>query len=273
MNPRALFRNYVRSGQICSSSLDRIKYLRWLYGGKASPEKLPKATTIHFRLAAPVEEITLEVRPNGGSDAFIFSEVFQHRYYDFDLTSAPITVLDLGANIGLTAVFLGRKYPAAQIACVEPMPGNLSLLRTNLERNRVAARVFANAISAEDRPLFMQVADQDYGHKVATGTSDGQSTGGKTLRVEGISVPTLMANLGWERIGLLKVDIEGYENVLLRERCDWLQRVDAMCIECHEGYGEDDLRKLAEQFGFLKPETLAGTILLRRDPPSRGYNL
>ena len=62
------------------------------------------------------------------------------------------------------------------------------------------------------------------------------------------------------------MDIEGYEGVLLRERCDWMERVDAMCIECHEGYGVEDLFALAKRFGFAPPRTLAGTTLLTREP-------
>lgn len=40
--------------------------------------------------------------------------------------------------------------------------------------------------------------------------------------------------------------------------------VDAMCIECDEGYDESDLCVLAERWGFAPPERLPGTWLLTR---------
>ena len=261
MDFRALFRNCTRAREVCRRWPDRVKYLGWLYGRTFSAGD----TTLHFHLPEPVGDITLNVRPNGGSDAFIFSEVFEHRYYDFELPSPPGTVLDLGANIGLTALFFARKYPNAQIACVEPMPGNLRLLRTNLERNGVAAKIFEHAVAVDDKPVVMQIADNDYGHKVSD-IDYGRPMDGATQRVEGITVPTLLKELRWEHVGLLKIDIEGYEGVLLRERCEWLDCVEAMCIECHEGYGADDLRAMASRFGFQPPRQVSGTWLL-----SRGY--
>ncbi len=263
MNLRSFFRNYVNARTFCSSPIDRIKYLVWVYGG-SSHAGGAKPLTLKVRLASLGKAI-LEVRCNRGSDAFIFSEVFEHRYYDFDLPTKPATILDLGANIGLTALFFARKYPEAQLACVEPIPGNLALLSANLERNGVSGTVFAKAVTVDDQPVIMQLAPNDYGHKVSS-IDDGQSFGDGTLRVEGISVKTILSKIGWMRIGLLKVDIEGYEAVLLRDHCEWLKQVDAMCIECHDGYGEQELSTLAKRFGFSPPQRLEGTILMVRDP-------
>lgn len=172
-----------------------------------------------------------------------------------------MTILDLGANVGFTAIFFARKYPNAEIACVEPMPNNLETLKSNFELNSIASKVFASAIATQDGTIQMEVASLDYGHKVA-GIEYGKALEGEILEVHGISVKTLMQQLGWERIGLLKIDIEGYEAILLRDNCDWLSLVDAMCIECHEGYDESDLNVLSKDYGFNPPLRLPGTWLL-----------
>jgi len=137
----------------------------------------------------------------------------------------------------------------------------VELLQKNLDLNKVKAKVFPAAIAVEDGHIQMDLAPLDYGHKVA-GISSGKALKGQTLGVEAVSMPTLLKKLGWERIGLLKVDIEGYETILLKERCEWLTCVDAMCIECHEGYDESDLCVLAERWGFAPPQRLPGTWLL-----------
>ena len=65
-------------------------------------------------------------------------------------------------------------------------------------------------------------------------------------------------------IGLLKVDIEGYEEVLFAGDCPWLLAVDALCIECHGGFGEEDLCRIAQRYGFLEPRRLPGIWYLGR---------
>ena len=65
-------------------------------------------------------------------------------------------------------------------------------------------------------------------------------------------------------IDLLKVDIEGHEAALFAGDCAWLYRVDAMCIECHEGFEQAELWRLAKRFGFAPPQRLPGTWFMSR---------
>lgn len=262
MDPGAFARNWKTAGTICPALIDRCKYAFWLYN------KWPglvgnRSMHIRFAVAPPVNSVSLNVRCNHGSDAFIFSEIFLHRYYDFSLPEEPRTILDLGANIGFSTLFFARKYPSAALACVEPMPENVSLLNTNLRINSVTARVFPKAISVNDLPVTMQRAEKDYGHKVQN-IYYGKQLNGDTLQVPSISMPNVLRELGWNRIALLKMDIEGYEGVLLRQNNEWLQTVDALCIECHEGFGEEDLRAIANTRGW-RVQALAGTWLLTRN--------
>jgi hypothetical protein len=72
--------------------------------------------------------------------------------------------------------------------------------------------------------------------------------------------------MGWDRIGLLKVDIEGHEKVLFSRDCDWLNRVDAICIEWHGERleAEQELTALAHQFGFTEPKLLSDIWFMDR---------
>jgi hypothetical protein len=106
----------------------------------------------------------------------------------------------------------------------------------------------------------MEVAREDYGHRVA---KPGE-TSGEYIEVPAVSVPTLLGDLKWDRIGLLKIDIEGHERVLLSQNASWLGLVDSICIECHNDFSSNDLRSLTERFGFLPPELLRGIWVLRR---------
>src|SRR5262245_22207843 len=100
-----------------------------------------KELTIGFRYPEPIGNIQLLLRANVGSDGFIHGEVFEHEYYRLPLLAPPKTILDLGANIGLTAVYFSRLFPMAALACVEPVPENLRVLARNLELNAIRATV------------------------------------------------------------------------------------------------------------------------------------
>jgi FkbM family methyltransferase len=229
--------------------------MAWLYADKISATRAPRDWTIRFRYPEPIGHVRLHLRANNGADAFVHSEVFENQYYRMPLHPAPATILDLGANIGLSAIYFARCYPESRIACVEPMPGNLKLLVRNLKENAVDAEVIAAAIDAKDGVVAMEHGAADYGHKIAMATPSGVS-----LEVASVSVSSILRRLGWDRISLLKVDIEGHEAALFARDCDWLEQVDAMCIEWHDEGGDACLASLAKRFGFLPPRRLPGHI-------------
>lgn len=256
-----LIRNTKNCWRHRGSAAGFVKRLAWHYSHALPRQVKPREFDIAMRYPMPVGPIRMLVRSNKGSDAFIFSEVFDHQYYSLELDLVPQTVLDLGANAGFTAVYFAKVYPDARLACVEPIASNVRVLRRNLALNRVSAQVFEAAVSTTDGTVRMEVLQMDYGHRV---TAAGACAPANSVEVPAISVPTLLARLGWDRVGLLKIDIEGYERELLANDCDWLKKVDAICIECHEGFSEVDLARIASLYDFSTPRRLHGIWLLTR---------
>ncbi len=120
-----------------------VKKLFWLYNGfgKLGFSSIRK-TKIEFKYPAPMGRVCLNVRNNlMASDSFIMSEVFEKECY-YISGNGITTILDLGANAGFTSVYFSKLFPKAKIACVEPMPNNLILLKENLALNNVNATVF-----------------------------------------------------------------------------------------------------------------------------------
>jgi len=232
----------------------------WIYGNRFGEALAGREWSIAFSYPSPINRITLHVRSNFGSDSFIHGEVFEQEVYKLPLSKPPSTILDLGANIGLSSVYFGRMYPDARIACVEPHPGNASLLRRNLPANGVRAEVVEAAIDRSDGRAMLELDRKDYGHRLAVGAA---SPAAGRIEVEAISVPTLCSRLGWDRIGLLKVDIEGHEKSLLAEPCEWMHRVDSMCIEWHYPEEPSAVPELAREFG-LEPQQLRGIWFMSR---------
>jgi FkbM family methyltransferase len=255
MDLRRLRQNIAVAWRRRAGTADFVRQLVWLYSAKLPKTLKAREWTIGFRYPAPIGRVRLHLRSNNGADAFTHSEVFEHQYYRLPLRFPPATILDLGANIGLSTIYFARQYPGSRLACVEPVPENVRLLIRNLKDNAVEAEVIAAAIDSKDGMVAMERGAADYGHKIAATTPSAV-----WFNVASVSVPSIQRRLGWARVGLLKIDIEGHESVLLSQACEWLADVDTLCVEYHHDFAEAELGRLARQFGFLPPRRLPGEI-------------
>src|SRR5262245_55671701 len=55
----------------------------------------------------------------GTTDPWVLKQVLLDRHYDFSLPQDPKIIVDVGANIGLSAVFFANKYPNATVFALE----------------------------------------------------------------------------------------------------------------------------------------------------------
>jgi methylase of polypeptide subunit release factors len=67
----------------------------------------------------------------GTSDIANLLQIFRDGEYDFALHATPRRILDLGAYVGYAAVYLARRFPAAEIFCIEPSPSSFRMLLLN----------------------------------------------------------------------------------------------------------------------------------------------
>jgi FkbM family methyltransferase len=248
VNPLHLANNIRQAWRLGATLHDQINYLRWFYNNKWFVRGSPSPRHIRFRLDPPLGIVDLAVRDNRGADQLVFGEVLIKRDYEVDI-APPLTVLDLGGNIGFATLYFGRRWPDAKLAVVEPVPTNVAMLRENLALNNITATVFPAAVGVTDGSVTMELAELDCAHHIV---AEGRVTGTRGgISVEALSIPTILQRLGWDRIGLLKVDIEGYEAELFRSQPDWLHRVDVVCLEAFDKtITADELMAIAKGYGF-----------------------
>ena len=72
--------------------------------------------------------IILRMRTN---DLMGWRDIFQNHEYLLNAPSPPETIVDAGANIGLTSVYFANKWPHARIIAIEPEPENFRQLVRN----------------------------------------------------------------------------------------------------------------------------------------------
>ncbi len=165
--------------------------------------------------------LQIHYRLNRG-DIQSIREVWIDECYRLPFDLAPTTLVDLGANIGLTSLWFAHRYGCKVIA-VEPSPENARLVRLNLERNGIDAEVVEGAVGPRDGTAYFQAeADSNLGHL-------GQE--GRPVPV--FSMDTVLGRLPAAQVDLVKLDIEGGEGPLLAENVGWLRRVKAVIAEFH----------------------------------------
>ncbi|MER3414804.1 MAG: hypothetical protein C4297_01130 [Gemmataceae bacterium] len=180
------------------------------------------------------------------ADYWIFGEVFVDIEYGpvSKCVENPKVILDLGANIGLTSLYLHRLYPQARIIALEPDQDNYSLACRNLSICGENILLLQAGIWHRDAPLRVVRTGGPATYQVE------ECHNGETAEVQGICMESLMSRYGLDSIDILKIDIEGAERVLFEHDCNWLTKVRALAVEPHS----EEIRKLIEskleKYGF-----------------------
>ena len=142
-------------------------------------------------------------------------------------------VVDLGANHGLFSVWAAMA--GAQVVAVEAQQGFAPVIRGLAAHNGVAARVrvetaIAGGVRTPGATAGVLASDRRW----AT------TSHGAAQRPVGVSIPEIISGYRIDRIGLLKVDIEGGEFAVFgaSEDLGWLRKVDQLVMEVHPDWGD-----------------------------------
>jgi len=119
------------------------------------------------------------------------------------------TVLDIGANVGATALYFARLFPNARIYAFEPAPDNFAVLERNIANsNRI--RGFNFGLGAEDAALELFHSDNPLNFGGYSLHPAGSDTSKKvSIRIRGVA--SVLAELSLQKIDVLKIDTEGAE--------------------------------------------------------------
>ena len=211
------------------------------------------------------------------SDVYVWHEIFTDGEYEVVDLVDPQWILDLGANVGYSAVWFAKRYPKAHIIAVEPDAANYEILLANItEEPRIhpirAAVASAGAprqrISAEHVAwggAALRTMPVDEGYEDAEG-ADFMGI------VDSIDVATLLDQFGIERLDLLKIDVEGAERDIFGSSEPWIGRVDAVVAELHDRFApgcEEAFVRATADFEIQHAYGKGGTIrYVRRESPS-----
>jgi len=177
-------------------------------------------------LPSPLSSITVR---GGTSDWHVVNQIFVQEHYHFpSVHHGPKLILDCGANIGASALYFHSQFPKAIIYAIEPDESNFDLLTRNTKEianiRGVNAAVWGDDVAVE----IVDPATPPSERSVRAARNSDSALAGHT-------VETLLASSGFDRIGLLKLDVQGAEReIFSSDHLEWLGRTDVIMIELHD---------------------------------------
>jgi len=166
-------------------------------------------------------------------------EIFIEEIYKQTIPPNAV-ILDCGANIGLSVIYLKKICPTATIIAFEPDPDNFKLLQKNIASHGLQNVELKNeAIWKEDTMLSFE-ARGTMGSKIVFDKEADRSKLTKAVRLKDYLN---------RKIDFLKIDIEGAEYEVLRDISDNLSFVKNLFVEYHGMFGQ--VSELSELFDLF----------------------
>lgn len=133
-------------------------------------------------------------------------------------------VLDIGSNTGLYSLGAGAKNSAAQIFAFEPLPRVANLTRKNAQLNpSFNIQVQQNAVCDQGGVVTLHDPGGDQPASASL-KSDFLDCDQEAINVEAIRIDDFVAGQNLTRVDLIKLDVEGVEEIALRGMQQTLQK-------------------------------------------------
>jgi len=211
--------------------------------------ELIAATDTEFTWRLNINNNLLEIfcRRYPSSDLGIMNQVFGNKEYGPVLelfnTEESLRIVDAGANVGFSSLFFKTAFPNSKILCLEIDDANFLLLQRNISQNG-----FQNITTLKEAlwksNAFLEIK-RDFRDKSECSYYVEESSSNTSLT--GHSLLHYLSIMNWQKIDLLKIDIEGAERYLFETNTladQILDNTRVLVIEIHD---EFDVRKTIEE--------------------------
>jgi FkbM family methyltransferase len=179
-------------------------------------------------------------------DIFTIAEILYERQYDLatHLPEKPV-IVDAGANIGVSCIWLLANNPGATLIAFEPAPDNFTFLKQNLEHIE-GVTLYQEAIGDHAGTVDLHLAKHGAVHSIVD-----VDVGSETIAVPMVTLKDRLDSHSITHVDLLKLDVEGSELDVIRGLGDRLDNVGTVVGEVHEHLIDTDaFYSLLEQHGI-----------------------
>ena len=162
--------------------------------------------------------------------------------------------LDIGGNAGVFSLFVASLMQSGTLISAEPQPAMFERLRTNFSLNpdldkRLDLHLQQTAVGG-DAPGLLTISLPESAGQASARLAEG----GPTLDVPVIPMIDLLHRCGVDKLDLLKIDVEGFEDGVLfpffaAATSDLLPKAIVM-EACHSGRWERDCEAMLLEHGY-----------------------
>jgi FkbM family methyltransferase len=205
-----------------------------------------------YKLPHLQESVAFDIFVNG---------IYERHTHEFLVKHIPAgsTYLDLGMNIGSVAIPLIKRRPDLRCVGVEAAPWIFEYLMHNVQANGLQGRITCvnkALVAKEEGPVSFYSPQGQFGKGSLSPIFTGEA-----IMVESITIDNLLASMNISRVGMIKIDIEGFEYFAFLGGSKLLQSPDAPDIVF-------EFVDWAEKDGAKLPKGSAQELLLKY-----GYHL
>lgn len=212
-----------------------------LYEGRNALQLLNSKKPGVKQIALKTIKHTFNFRPNGRDREVIIQTLIRNEYgKKIDIKIGDGFIIDAGAYIGDVSCFFASKY-------------NCNII--SLEPNNDSFKFALKNVS-----LYPQITILNKGlwNKRAKLIVRGEGTGSEVIEtnnnnydIDGISVPDLIKEFNINKIEILKIDIEGSEEIIFsQDISSWINIVRVILIEIHTESGKKLILEKLRQNNF-----------------------
>ena len=186
-------------------------------------------------------------------DAFLKNNPHERGEVKFleSIVEKGMNVIDIGANIGITAVTVGKKIgKGGKLYSFEPVPEYFDILKKNLSLNRLE-NVKAFQLALTDRVGIIDFYQKELSSGIVF------EEGAKRFEVCTTTIDRFLIDEGIARIDLINMDCEGSELLVLKGAKETLRnnKVRIFCEIHHNflrqlGQSTEDLVEYLQKLGF-----------------------
>ena len=170
----------------------------------------------------------------GTSDFTVFAQIFIEREYRcLDHVKCPELILDCGANVGYSSAYFLSKFPQCRVIAVEPDAENFAILQKNIGPYGGRCTPIRAAVWPRAEKLRFSTSFSDAGQEWARAVEKAPADLSLSEHIETVDIPTLIGLSRFDRVSILKIDIEGAERELFSSSTEWLNQIDNIVIELH----------------------------------------
>lgn len=165
--------------------------------------------------------------------------------------------LDIGSNIGYYALLESKKIgQLGKVWAIEPSPENFSTLIDNIKlQNNENIKAFNFAIGDKNGEIEFIISKKSNWSKIKE-EKDHIEPGDKIIKVPLKTLDSFSEESNFEKIDLLRMDVEGYENKIIEGATQFLRKFKPkIMIEIHKKImGINETKKMLEKLKEINYE-------------------